>query len=437
MLNYRITLIALSLSLAGAATAQASDLLEVYQAARQQDPTFASAKATYEANLEKYPQAKSVLLPQVSLSANTTWNQVNSDPFSGSSSTSRYNSNGIGVTAKQSLYNGENDATVAQGRLTVDLAEVQLKAAKQELILRTAQAYFDALTAQDNVFYIQQQKRAISQQLAQAQKSFEVGTATITDTNEAQARFDQTTAQEIAAQNDLNVKLEALRQLTGGPLTPLATLKNTAALQLSGANDAWQQQAQESGLDIQAKQIQKSITAEDIRKNKAANYPTVDLVANVGKNTTHGSSQPGESRYNNIGIQLTIPLYTGGGLSSKSRESVSRDEAARQDVETARRNAILGANSAYLGVSSGAAQVKALEQALVSADSVLKSTQLGQEVGVRTNLDVLNAQQSYYSAQKDLSAARYAYLLSYLKLKAVAGKLDETDLQEINQRLGQ
>ncbi|MCB6183855.1 TolC family outer membrane protein [Leeia sp. TBRC 13508] len=430
------TLMAVSLFAAIAYPAAADNLMDIYQAARLQDPTYASAAATYQANIEAYPQARAALLPQVSATGATTWNDSKTDLFAGGTANSQYNTNSLVVTAKQSLYNQANYAALEQGKLTVDLAEIQLKSAKQSLILRVAQAYFNVLAAMDKITYINQQKAAISQQLAQAKASFEVGTATITDTNEAQAKYDLMIATEIAAQNDLAIKQETLRQLAGKPFNGVAPLVNTNRINLKGSNLDWQNTAQQDSLAVKAGLIQKSIAEEEIKRVKAGHLPTLDLVANSGRSTTHGSSSPGRTNYNNIGLQLTIPIYSGGSVTSQSRAAVAKDEAARQDLEAARRSALQDANTSYLGVVSGEAQVKALEQALVSADSVLKSTKLGQEVGVRTNIDVLNAQQSYFSAQNDLSAARYSYLLSYLSLKSVAGQLDEADVAEINQRLG-
>lgn len=417
-------------------SAHATDLMELYRQALQSDPSYAAALASHDATIERYPQARALLLPQVNLSANTTWNEVDTELRSnGRDFHSHYNSNGIVIQAKQALYNGQSLAQVEQGKLQVELAEVQRRAAEQDLILRVAQAYFDVLSAEDRVQLTVAQKEATTQQLALAKKSFEVGTATITDTHEAQARFDQIVAAEIAARNDLNVKQAALTQLTGKPVSHLARLDGKLPVSAPAqSSEAWQSRAEQGSLDVAAKQLLKEVASREIDRARAAHYPTLDLVATAAHNRTGGGT-PSNTTSGSIALQLNIPLYAGGALSSKSREAVAKEEQARDELEVARRKAVQDANSAYLGISSGAAQIRALEQALVSSESALKSTRLGQEVGVRTNLDVLNAQQNWYSTQRDLSAARYSYLLTALRLKATSGQLTESDLQEVNSRL--
>ncbi|NLR75220.1 MULTISPECIES: TolC family outer membrane protein [Leeia] len=418
-------------------SAHATDLMELYRQALQSDPSYAAALASHDATIERYPQARALLLPQINLSANTTWNEVDTELRSnGRDVHSHYNSNGIVIQAKQAIYNGQSLAQVEQGKLQVELAEVQRRAAEQDLILRVAQAYFDVLSAEDRVQLTVAQKEATTQQLALAKKSFEVGTATITDTHEAQARFDQIVAAEIAARNDLNVKQAALTQLTGKPVSHLARLDGKLPVSAPAqSSEAWQSRAEQGSLDVAAKQLLKEVASREIDRARAAHYPTLDLVATAAHNRTGGGSSPTNTTSGSIALQLNIPLYAGGALSSKSREAVAKEEQARDELEVARRKAVQDANSAYLGISSGAAQIRALEQALVSSESALKSTRLGQEVGVRTNLDVLNAQQNWYSTQRDLSAARYSYLLTALRLKATSGQLTESDLQEVNSRL--
>lgn len=426
-------------------SAQAADLLDLYRQARTSDPTYAGAVANYQATLEAYPQARAALLPQVGLSAEAGANSVDYTPrhsdLSGPSRSNSYNDYSVAVQATQSLYSGVKRATLEQGKLTADLAEVQLKGAEQNLMLRVSQAYFDVLSAEDTLSYIRAQKEATTQQLALAKKSFEVGTATITDTHEAQARYDQILAQELAAENALVLKNTALAQLIGKRVEGVAPLKlpfQPSAVEPSNV-DTWLTDAEQKSLDVQAKQLAKDIAEQDVAKARAAHQPTLDLVATVARSGasggTSGAASANDTTTKKLMLELNVPLYAGGALNSKSRESVARDELARQNLEASRRQANQDARTAYLGITSGLAQVKALEQALVSAETALKSTQLGQEVGVRTNLDVLNAQQTVYSTQRDLASARYQYVLSLLKLKAVVGSLSENDLAQLNNQL--
>jgi outer membrane protein len=317
-------------------------------------------------------------------------------------------------------------------------AGIQLKIAEQDLILRTAQAYFDVLIAQDSVGLVEAQKTAISEQLEQAKRNFEVGSATITDTLEAQARFDLTGAQQVAAQNNLEIKRSALRQLINAmpkDLKPLGKEFKLEAPQPADM-DKWVETAQSSNLQLAIAQASAEIADKDVARNRGGHYPTVDIMANYSRNTNVGSLILGtESTNKTIGLQLNMPLFLGGAVNSKWREAEANRERARQELESARRNAAQQTRQAYLGVVSGIAQVQALQQALASSESVLAASKLGQEVGVRTNLDVLNAQQQLYSTRRDLFQAQYNYLISKLQLKAAVGSLGEEDLSKENQAL--
>jgi outer membrane protein len=325
-----------------------------------------------------------------------------------------------------------------QARLQVKIAEIQLTAAEQDLILRAARAYFDVLQAQDNITFIQSQKAAITEQLASAKRNFEVGTATITDTHEAQARFDLATAQEIAEQNNLQIRLRALEKLIGKPADALYVLAEKAPIKPvdGGSIDDWASRAAASTLQAEIQRIAKAIADKELERNRAGHYPTLDAVASyfVNNNQPFGA-QPLDIRSATIGVELNLPVYQGGLTSSRVRESVANQEKARQDVEFATREATLQSRQAWLNINSGAARVRALEQALVSSEAQLESTRLGLQVGVRTNLDLLDAQQQVLSARRDLAGARYDFLLAGLALKAAVGTLGITDLVEIDQYL--
>lgn len=419
--------------------AAAADLLEIYRAALSSDPVYSSARASWSAGQEKLPQGRAGLLPQATLSAATQYNDRElkfRDPAL-PGSRGQYNSNSASVSVTQPIYRMQNFIAYDQGKTQVALADAQLASVGQDLILRSAQAYFDVLLASDNVAFVQAQKTAIGRQLEQAKRNFEVGNATITDTHEAQARYDLVTSQEIAARNDLEVKNRALEQLIGRSAPGLAALGKGFALQppSPASMEQWVEQARTNGPQVRIAQENLAFASQDVKRNRGAHHPTVDAFASYGDSGTGSGLQGGsgnDSTSRIIGLQLAIPLYQGGIVNSRVREAIANEDKARQDLENALRSAELAARQGYLGVTSGIAQVRALEAALVSSQSSLDSTRLGQEVGVRTQVDVLNAQQQLFSARRDLAQARYNYILSLLRLTASGGQLGETDLQRVN-----
>lgn len=419
--------------------AAAENLSDIYRLALANDPVYAAAREAYRAGLERLPQARATLLPSLNLSAfaRNTDTDVSSTP--GSTSNQPY---GYGLTLTQPIYRKQNLETLAQARLQVTLAEQQLRLAQQALQLRAAQAYFDVLLAEDTLTTAQAQKQAFAEQLAQARRSFEVGAATIVDSHEAQARHDLAVAQEIAAANDLEVKRRALEKLINQNAPRLAPLKDPVALPLPSPSgmDPWVQQAQEQSLGVLLNQSALEIARREVERQRGGHFPSLDLTAQY-TDTRRTSTLPGSGTSTNvksgsIGLEFNLPLYQGGGTDARVREAVANLERARFELDNARRQAALDARQAYLGVVSGQARSKALEQALVSNEAQLRSTKLGLEVGVRTRVDVLNAEQQRYATLRDLYAARYQVLLAGLQLKAAAGSLSEDDLKGIDALLG-
>lgn len=424
--------------------AQAADLLETYHAAQANDPVIASAFAAQQAGAEKSVQGRALLMPSVNLSANTTYNDANiryrpAQPPVFLGGNYRYNTHGYNVNLVQPLYRQQNWMAYSESELQVAITDARYKIAEEELVVRTAQAYFDVLVGEDGVQLAQAQKTAISEQLAQAKRNFEVGSATITDTHEAQARYDLTNAQEIAAQNNLEIKRRVLQQLTNSLPGHLKRLEGEFKLEALQPADMqqWIAAAQNSNSQLAIAQATAQLAEKEVERNRGGHYPTVDLVANYGKNyATGGTFGIGsDARNTNIGVQLNLPLFQGGAINSKWREAEANRERAQQDFESARRSVTLQTSQAYFGVVNGMAQVLALQQALVSSTNVLEATKTGQDVGVRTNLDVLNAQQQLYATRRDLYQAEYNYLVSKLRLKAAVGTLDEADLKQVNQAL--
>ncbi|HQZ44482.1 MAG TPA: TolC family outer membrane protein [Usitatibacteraceae bacterium] len=428
----------LLLAAAGLAfSARGADLLGVYRDALVSDPVFQSARAQYQSGLEALPIARAGYLPSVSGTASAFRNQVDTS----ASARTDYNTQSYAVTLSQPVFRWQNWIAISQAEQQVLQTEATFASAKQDLIVRVAQAYFDVLLAQDNVAVSEAQKKAISEQLAQAKRNFEVGTSTIVDTLEAQARYDQAVAKDISDKNDLEVKKRALQQLLGKPSDGLAPLKE--ALELPTPKPAniedWVSAASTSSFSVAVSRAALEIAGQEVERAKAGHYPTVDLSASY----THSraptlSLGTSEITTNSgaLGLQLSVPLFAGGATQSRVRQALAGRDRAGQDLENTQRTVAQSVRQSYLNVTSGIAQVKALEQALASTQSQLDSTILGRDVGVRTSVDVLNAQQQVFQTRRDLLQARYAYILNTLRLKAATGTLDEPDLEQVNRALG-
>ena len=413
--------------------ALAADLMQVYRDALANDAKFSAARAQYEAGQEKVVQGRAGLLPQIGLGADTTWNDADLKLKGGVSNDYTYNSNGYGVQLTQPLFRWQNWVQFKQGELQTALADTQFGIARQDLVLRVAEAYFNVLNAQDALDAVTQLRTAAAEQLELAKTSFEVGTVTITDVHEAQSRFDLASAQEIAAQNQLEVARQTLAQVIGKQPEPLAGLREGVALQRPQPENIadWVAAAESGSFGVQAQQLAREIAAREVERARAGHLPTVDIVASHGVNNRPQPSTD-RSEATTIGLQLNLPLYAGGRVSSVSREAAALRMKADADLEDARRSAALAARQSWLGVTSGMAQVKALEAARVSSLSALEANKLGYEVGVRINIDVLNAQTQLADTLQQLSRARYDTLLAQLRLKAAAGTLGEDDVAAIN-----
>ena len=425
------------------AQANAADLLQIYKDALANDAQYASARASQVAGQEKAVQGRAALLPNIGLSGSdtrTTGSASYDNPIYNAGSATNFN-NTIQLQLVQPLFRWANWQQYEQGKLSVVASDAQFSQAQQDLIVRVAQAYFDVLTAQDNLITLHAQQVAISEQLASAKRNFEVGTATITDTHEAQARYDLVIAQEFAGQSDLQVKRSALQQIIGKEAGDLAMLKT--GIKLEGPKperiEDWVSSAEQQNFNVVASQVAVEIAKRTIEINRAGHYPTLDLVAGRARNSTGGQagfgSATGVTTGNSIGVNWSVPIFSGFAVTSQVREAIALEDKARNDLEAARRAAALGARQAYVGVTSGLAQVKAYEAAEISSQSALDSNKLGYQVGVRINIDVLNAQQQLYTTRQTLAKARYDTIMSGLRLKAASGILKEEDLAQINMLL--
>ncbi len=430
-----------------ASPSRAADLLDIFREAQANDAAYASARASLAAGRERLPQGRSLILPNLNASASSIYSGNNITQLSGASANQpfdrNFHTNAWTVTLTQPVYRWQNWIQYEEAGYQVMQAEAQFGQASQDLVVRVAQGYFDVLASENTLAFIQAQKAAISEQLAQAKRNFEVGTATITDTNEAQSRFDLAVSQEIAAQNDLEIRKRTLQQIIGRFPDALAPLRQNFTLSVPEPNrmDDWVDAAQKQSYPVRIQEAAVEIAEREVKRNRAGHLPTVDMVATYGNNisTASVSSPTGvgtDVRNTTLGLQLAVPLYSGGLVSSRVREALAIFDKSRADLENSRRQAALSARQSFLGVTNGMAQVRALEQAVSSSETALASNKLGYEVGVRINIDVLNAQQQLFSTRRDLSQARYNTIVNGLRLKAAAGSLTETDLAAVNRLLG-
>jgi len=440
MTSSRLASLSLLLCCAASASApaRAQSLPALYEAAIRHDAAFQSARAQYAASLARADQAFAGLLPSVSLSAGYSESQFkNYSPLAARDIVNQTAT----LSAVQPLYRPGNLLGWEQALRQKVQARVQFDNAAQDLMLRLSQAYFDVLAATDTLAFVQAQKAAVAEQLASAKRNFEVGTATITDTREAEARFDLVGAQEIAADNDLRVKRLALDTLVGRANTAPLTLR--APLELSRLEPAdlqfWIIRSSDASPAVQQARLGFEIARLEVDKARAAGKPTVDLT--VSHNQTRApdgtTSSPAGTRNHTstIGVNFSMPLFSGYAIENRIKESLALQTKAEADLEAARRSVAQGVRSAWFGVVSGLGQVKALEAAERSSQLALDANRLGYQVGVRINIDVLNSQSQLFQTKRDLAVARYNLLLGGLRLRQAAGLLSAQDLSEVGAAL--
>jgi len=434
MKTLRLLPLTVAISAVLALPVHAQSLLELFQSARTFDAGYQSARAQAQATLAKGEQARAGLLPTVGLAAGVNRINIGSDQAAFEKS---YGNQNVALNASQPLWRPANRATAEQGQKQTELAQVQLQAAEQDLIVRVSQAYFDVLAAQENVQFVRAQKAAVTEQLASAKRNFEVGTATITDTREAQARFDLVLAQEIAAENDLRVKSLALDQLTGkAGATPRPTV-TPLGLPALLPNDvqAWVSQAEASHPSVRQAQLGLEVAQLETRKAQAGHGPTLDLNGSYSVTQNNGSSSTSLDYRTNVasvGLSLNLPLFAGYAIQNRVKETLALEDKSRSDLEAARRGVAQATRAAFFGVQSGMGQVKALEAAEASSQSAVDANKLGYQVGVRINIDVLNAQSQLFDTKAKLAKARYDVLVGGLKLRQAGGTLAESDLINVN-----
>ena len=428
------------------------DLISALHAAQSKDPTFSAARAGAEAGKQKNAQARALNMPQVTAAVGTgvvnAYNKISNAQFSAPSfgaadgaSFKTQTDQGVNlrwnISAQQPLYNVERSSMAQQLNKQAQLAEVRLSNEEQQLILRVSKAYFDVLLAEDTLASVDKQRAAVAQALAAAKARFVEGDVAIIDTHEAQARDDALVSQALEADSNYQLAKAALLDLTGADirLARLPEMANLQQLKAGELND-WITQAQSNSPYLHMQQIQQGIAHDEIDKYKAANAPVLNLVAQAVGEELRGFAGGANSALSNqafsVGVQLTIPLFTGGMRNAKYEEAIALEGQAKDETEAMRLKASQQARATWLGITIGKSKVKAIEQALHSSKVKLDATELGREVGDRTTLDVLNAEQEYHSTRTELFRARYQTLLSYLSLAATAGALDEKRLMEVN-----
>ena len=423
----------LALMTAFAGSAQAQSLATLYEAAKKHYATYKSAQSQYKAAQAKADQARALLRPSAGLGGNLSESSLSN--LSNAVGSGEFGTGSLSLNASHPLYRPANQITFQQGLKQEDLAQAQLNAAEQELMVRTSQAYFDVLTAQESLNFVQAQKSAVSEQLAAAKRNFEVGTATITDTREAQARFDLVIAQEIAAENDLQVKRLALDQTVGtAQIKPLGLQAEADIARLhSGTVDSWVAQSEANNTSLAQARIALEVAQLEIDKAKAALKPTADLNASFGMTRyRNGAITQPNTNVATIGVAFNMPLYTGQASQNRILETVALQDKARNDLEAAQRNVAQATRTAFYGVQSGLSQIKALQAAEASSQSALDANKLGYQVGVRINIDVLNSQSQLFQTKRDLAKARHDVLLGQLRLRQSSGTLQDADLQAVS-----
>jgi outer membrane protein len=432
--------------LAFASSAQAQSLVEMYEAARGYDAGFISAKAQFEANLARANQALGGILPNIAVSVS----QVRTDFQRQSQGAERtavteLETKTTAATLTQPIYRPAAWATYRQGGRQLQQAAAQYESAEHDLLIRVSQAYFDVLTSEDNFELVQNQKKAVSEQLASAQRNFEVGTATITGVRDAQARYDLANAQAIAAENDLRTKRLALNMVVGlNDAKPKRLAKNTTLVAAPKEDvSAWVSQAHASSPAVRQAQLAVEVADFEMDKATAVHKPTLDAQMTYGRTenlkgafvgTTY-SSTPSTTWNPTVGLVLNVPLFTGFSGVYKVKEAIALKDKAQSDLENARRGTEQATRNTYFGLLAGLSQVKAYEAAEASSQSALDANKLGYSVGVNINIDVLNSQSQLYQTKRDLAKARYDVLVTNLKLRQAAGTLTPADLQPINDLL--
>jgi outer membrane protein len=447
------SMICMGISMGLSTSVSADDLYQVYQMAVEKDPTTNRAKADRDAAFEGISISQASLLPQISgsiaysdssresnqqISGPTVANPNSPEVFANFSQDSE--TVNMNINLGMSIYDHRNWIALDRAEKVAQQSDTNYALSKQDLILRTTDAYLAILRAKDSLTFVQAEKRAIERQLEQTKQRFNVGLTAITDVHEAQANFDNTVAQEIITENVVELRLEEMREITGKYHDNISVL-NTEIFSASRPSpegvDNWLKIAEEKNLDLMVRNIAKNIAKEDIASARAGHYPTLSLSGRYGKTIdeeVNGLSFPSTDA-NSIGLTLNVPIYSGGSVNAQTAQARYRFVAASEDLELSHRSTVRSVRSSYNDVIAATSTIRALQQAVVSADSALKATEAGFDVGTRTIVDVLNSTRNQFDARQRLASARYDFISAILDLKRASGNLTEQDLVDINRGL--
>jgi outer membrane protein len=435
MTAFRLLPLSVALAAAAALPARAQNLVSLYEAARAFDAGYQSAQYQFEATAAKSEQARAATLYKIDLTAAASISTV--DNTLAKTKQGGYDVQSATLSASQPLYRPGNQIAFEQSKRQIDVEEQKLLSAEQDLIMKLSTAYFDVLASQDSLAYLLAQKAAVTEQLASAKRNFEVGTATITDTREAEARFDLVVAQEIAGRNDLQVKKLALDQLVGK--TNSAPLPVKLPLQLPpvmpGDVAAWVEKSEEMHPAVRQSRLAFEVAQMEAKKAQAATLPTLDLTGNLNMANNNGTASSDASYRTTtatVGLSFNMPLFSGYAIENRIKEALALEEKARTDLEAVKRSVAQASRAAFFGLLSAQGQVKALQAAEASSQSALDANKLGYQVGVRINIDVLNSQSQLFDTKAKLAKARYDVLLGGLKLHQASGILKAEDLKQVN-----
>jgi|TARA_B100001250_G_C19793802_1_gene787811 outer membrane protein len=414
-----------------------ADLASIYFLAEKNDPTYQQEISKHRAVTESRPQALAKLLPSLNLSGNTKRNAqdiTTSGSSVGADGEIDFNSHGYSLSITQPLFRRDDFIALAQADSQIKESEAKLAKAQQNLIIKVSKSYFNVLKSLDNLEFAKTEVTSLKRQLDQANQKFEVGLSAITDVQEAKAGYDLAVAQEIQAINKIDNAKEEVRELTGEYIDQFSVLGKDILLVKPNPEviDSWTELAIKQNLDIAAANFALESARKEIKKQSAGHLPTVDIVASHGYDSTGGRFGSTRTDRSAIGLELNIPIYSGGLVNSKTREAHEKYNQSMHYLEKARRSAQRETREAYLGVISGISQVAALKQAVISSETALLATESGFEVGTRTAVDVVASQRATSKALRDYSNAKYDYILNTLKLKRSAGTLSPDDLNLIN-----
>ena len=434
MTAYRLLPLSVALAAAVALPARAQNLVSLYEAARAFDAGYQSAQYQFEATVAKSEQARAGTLYKIDLTATASIGAIDGNA---AKKQSGYDGQSATLSASQPLHRPGNQIVFEQSKRQIDVEEQKLLSAEQDLIMKLSTAYFEVLASQDSLAYLLAQKAAVTEQLASAKRNFEVGTATITDTREAEARFDLVVAQEIAGRNDLQVKKLALDQLVGKPNSAPLPVKLPLQLPpvMPGDVAAWVQKSEEMHPAVRQSRLAFEVAQMEAKKAQAATLPTLDLTGNLNMANSNGTaSSDASSRTTTatVGLSFNMPLFSGYAIENRIKEALALEEKARTDLEAVKRSVAQASRAAFFGLLSGQGQVKALQAAEASSQSALDANKLGYQVGVRINIDVLNSQSQLFDTKAKLAKARYDVLLGGLKLHQASGILKAEDLKQVN-----